>query len=182
MAFRQIGDTRPMMRIAMILSLLLGACALPPPTPEQAACQARMQSYAADLQPAFAGLGYRPQVDLRLDEEMLDGRGFAKPDSILGDASPGGVVRLRPSRLCADGALARAVVAHEMAHVALQHRAVPGSGVTLSWVPQPLEVAANELAYAALVRAGGDPRAARLIHCWLGNCAPAERPDSGRGR
>ncbi len=171
-----------MLRLAMILSLLLGACASAPPTPEQAACLARMRAHAAELQPAFAALGYRPEVSLRLDEEMPDGRGFAKSDSILGDASPGGAVRLRPSRLCADEALARAVVAHEMAHVALQHRAMPGNGVTLTWEPQPLEVAANELAYAALMRAGGDGRAARLIRCWLEGCAAMERPDGGRGR
>ncbi len=171
-----------MIRMALLVSLLLGACALPPPTPEQSACLDRMRAHAAELQPAFAALGYRPEVSLRLDEEMPDGRGFAKSDSILGDASPGGAVRLRPSRLCADEALARAVVAHEMAHVALQHRAIPASGVTLAWEPQPLEVAANELAYAVLMRAGGDGRAARLIDCWLGRCAPAERPDGARRR
>jgi len=171
-----------MIRMALLVSLLLGACALPPPTPEQSACLDRMRAHAAELQPAFAALGYRPEVSLRLDEEMPDGRGFAKSDSILGDASPGGLVRLRPSRLCADEALARAVVAHEMAHVALQHRAMPGSGVTLAWVPQPLEVAANELAYAVLTRAGGDGRAVRVIRCWLHGCAPAERPEGGRGR
>lgn len=170
----QMGDTRRMTRMAIFLGVLLGACATVAPGPEQAACLARMEAHAAHLQPAFAALGYRPEVYLRLDEDLADGRGFRKGDSTLGDASPGGAIRLRPSRLCADEVLARAVVAHEMAHVSLQHRGVPGSGVTVLWEKPPQqEIEADELAHAALLRAGGDPRAAMLVSCWLGKC---ERP------
>lgn len=170
----QMGDTRRMTRMAIFLGVLLGACATVALGPEQAACLARMEAHAAHLQPAFAALGYRPEVYLRLDEDLADGRGFRKGDSTLGDASPGGAIRLRPSRLCADEVLARAVVAHEMAHVSLQHRGVPGSGVTVLWEKPPQqEIEADELAHAALLRAGGDPRAAMLVSCWLGKC---ERP------
>lgn len=180
----QIGDTRRMIRTVMLLSLLLGACAATPPTPELAACLARVEAHAADLRPAFAALGYRPEVHLRLDEDMADGRGFRKTKSTLGDASPGGAIRLRPSRLCVDDVLARAAVAHEMAHVALQHRGVPGNGITLQWEKPPRqEVEADELAHAVLLRAGGDVRAAMLVSCWLGRCErPGKPTGSLRGR
>jgi hypothetical protein len=174
---RKIGDTRHMTRTVILLSLLLGACAATPPRPELAACLARMEAHAAHLRPAFAALGYRPEVYLRLDEDLADGRGFRKGESTLGDASPSGSIRLRPSRVCADEVLARAVVAHEMAHVSLQHRGVPGSGVTLLWEKPPRqEIEADELAYAALMRAGGDPRAATLVSCWLGRCDRPGKP------
>lgn len=176
----QIGDTRCMTRVVIFLSVLLCACAAAPPSPELAACLARMEAHAAALRPAFAALGHRPEVYLRLDEDLADGRGFRKGESTLGDASPGGAIRLRPSRVCADEVLARAVVAHEMAHVALQHRGVAGSGVTLLWEkPAQQEIEADELALAALRHAGGDPRAAMLVSCWLGKC---DRPDGARGR
>jgi hypothetical protein len=166
-----------MTRTVILLSLLLGACAATPPSPELVACHARMEAHAAHLRPAFAALGHRPEVYLRLDEDLADGRGFRKGKSTLGDASPGGAIRLRPSRVCADEVLARAVVAHEMAHVALQHRGVPGSGITLLWEKPPQqEVEADELAYAALQRAGGDGRAAMLVSCWLGRCGRSGLP------
>jgi hypothetical protein len=168
-----------MTRTMILLSLLLGACAATPPRPELAACMTRMEAHAANLRPAFAALGHRPEVYLRLDEDLADSRGFRKGESTLGDASPGGTIRLRPSRLCADEVLARAVVAHEMAHVSLQHRGVPGSGVTALWEkPAQQEIEADELAYAALMRAGGDVRAAMLVSCWLGKC---ERPGKPGG-
>jgi hypothetical protein len=132
---------------------------------------ARMEAHVAHLRPGFDALGYRPEVRLRLDEDLADGRGFRKGDSTLGDASPGGEIRLRPSRLCADETLARAVVAHEMAHVALSHRGVPGNGIIVLWEkPHPLEMEANELAHAVLARSGGDAPSARLVACWLGRC------------
>jgi predicted Zn-dependent protease len=167
-----------MTRTMILLSLLLGACAATPQRPELAACMARMEAHAANLRPAFAALGHRPEVYLRLDEDLADSRGFRKGESTLGDASPGGTIRLRPSRLCADEVLARAVVAHEMAHVSLQHRGVPGSGVTALWEkPAQQEIEADELAYAALMRAGGDARAAMLVSCWLGKCERPGKPD-----
>lgn len=166
-----------MTRMMVFLSVLLGACATAAPGPELVACLARMEAHAANLRPAFAALGYRPAVYLRLDEDLADGRGFRKGMSTLGDASPGGAIRLRPSRLCADEVLARAVVAHEMAHVSLQHRGMAGSGVTvLSEKPPQQEVEADELAYAALLRAGGDGRAAMLVGCWLGKCGRPGKP------
>jgi hypothetical protein len=178
----QMGDTRCMTRTMILLSLLLGGCATTPMPPELAACHARMEAHAAHLRPAFAALGHRPEVHLRLDEELADGRGFRKGKSTLGDASPSGAIRLRPSRVCADEVLARAVVAHEMAHVALQHRGVPGSGITLLWErPPQQEMEADELAHAALLRAGGDPRAAMLVSCWLGRC-DRQGPPGGNSR
>lgn len=165
-----------MFRPALLILLLLAGCATQPLTPELSACLSRMEGHAANLLPAFAALGYRPAVRLHLDEEMVDGNGFRKLASTLGDASPGGQVRLRPSRLCADDVLARAVVAHEMAHVALQHRGVMGSGITFLWEKPPRqEVEADELAYAVLRRAGSDPRAARLVSCWLDRCEETAR-------
>ena len=83
----------------LVLIVFLGACAMPPSRPQLAACLARMEAHAASLRPAFAALGYRPEVQLRLDEDLVDGRGFRKSESTLGDASPGGSIRLRPSRL-----------------------------------------------------------------------------------
>lgn len=171
-----------MIRTAIpVLLMLLGACATPPSRPELAACLARMEAHAARLRPAFAALGYRPEVYLRLDEGLADSRGFRATENTLGDSLPGGLVRLRPSRLCADEVLARAVVAHEMAHVALQHRAVAGSGITLLWEKPPrMEMEANQLAHAALKHADADDPAARLVACWLGNCDGARKPAGRR--
>lgn len=172
-----MGDTQAMFRPALLILLLLAGCATQPLTPELSACLARMEGHAAGLLPAFAALGYRPAVHLRLDEDLVDVSGFRKMANTLGDASPGGQVRLRPSRLCADDVLGRAVVAHEMAHVALQHRGVVGSGITFLWEKPPRqEVEADELAYAALRRAGGDPRAAQVVSCWLDRCDERARP------
>jgi hypothetical protein len=168
-----------MVRAATLVSLLLGACAAAPPSPEHIACLARMEAHAAHLLPGFTALAYQPEYRLRLDEDLADGRGFPKGENILGDASPGGEIRLRPSRVCGDEVLARAVVAHEMAHVALRHRAVPGNGIIVLWEKPPLETAADELAHAALLRAGGDPRPAQLVACWLGRCNKPGFP--GRG-
>lgn len=171
-------------KATLLLILLLNACAMPPSRPDLAACLARMEAHAASLRPAFAALGYRPAVHLRLDEGLADSRGFRAAQNTLGDSLPGGSIRLRPSRLCTDDVLARAVVAHEMAHVALQHRAVAGSGITLLWEKPPQQEAeANQLAFAALKRAGGGDPAAMLVGCWLGDCdgvaAPGSMPQRG---
>jgi hypothetical protein len=164
-----------MIRIALLL--LLTSCASPLPGPDLVACLARMENHAASLKPVFAAMGYRFDVHLRLDEELTDGRGFSKSENVMGDASPGGAIRLRPSRLCGNDMLGRAVVAHEMAHVALQHRAVAGSGIIVLWEQRsPQEVEADQLAYAALRQAGGDSGAAALVSCWLGKCGSSGDP------
>lgn len=171
------------MRCVSLLLLLLGACALPPLSPAQQACLERMDHHANSLKPAFAALGYKPKILLLLDEDLADGRGFAKSTAILGDSSAGGTIRLRPSRLCSDEVLARAVVAHEMAHVALQHRGLPVEGVIASWDKPPgQETEANALAHAALLLSGGDARSARLVACWLGKCDDMQPQGKGNGR
>jgi hypothetical protein len=170
-----------MIRIALLL--LLSGCASALPGPDMVACLTRMENHAASLKPVFAAMGYRFDVHLRLDEELTDGRGFSKSESVMGDASPGGAIRLRPSRLCANDMLGRAVVAHEMAHVALQHRAVAGSGIIVLWEQRaPQEVEADELAYAVLRQAGGDSGAAALVSCWLGKCGSLGNPGWNRQR
>jgi hypothetical protein len=170
-----------MIRIALLL--LLSGCASALPGPDMVACLTRMENHAASLKPVFAAMGYRFDVHLRLDEELTDGRGFSKSESVMGDASPGGAIRLRPSRLCANDMLGRAVVAHEMAHVALQHRAVAGSGIIVLWEQRsPQEVEADKLAYAVLRQAGGDSGAAALVSCWLGKCGSLGNPGWNRQR
>jgi hypothetical protein len=172
-----------MNRLAPVFFVLLASCALPPLKPELSACLSRMEAHAETLRPVFAALGYRPEVRLHLDEDMDDGRGFRQSTSTLGDSLPSGRIRLRPSRLCTDDVLGRAVVAHEMAHVALLHRGVAGSGITLAWEKRPQqEIDADELAYAALTRAGGDTRAAVLVSCWLGKCGGKVRPEGAPPR
>ncbi len=172
-----------MIRTAFLVLPMLGACAMPPLAPVHLACLERMEGHAESLKPAFAALGYRSEVHLRLDEYLADGRGFAKSVSTLGDSSAGGSIRLRPSRLCSDAVLARAVVAHEMAHVALQHRGTPSEGIVVLWDKPPrLESEANELAHAALVRSGDDTGAAKLVACWLGKCDGARLTREGFGR
>lgn len=152
---------------------LLAACTTTQPYPkEHAACYERVQQHAAQLMPVFAALGYRLEPDVRLDEEMLNNRGFRAPDDVLGDAIPNGRIRLRPSRVCVSQAIARAVLAHEMAHVALQHRGVRGTGVTLAWEKPPQqEIEADGLALKVLRQAGGHPGAVAYVACRLGSCA-----------
>lgn len=156
--------------------LALAGCAAAPPAPLQTACQQRMDRHAAELLPGFHALGYRPAVQLRLDDEMRDGRGFRQSGEVLGDASPGGRVRLRAARLCRQDAVARAVIAHEIAHVALQHRGTPGTGVVLEWEVPPQEVEADRLALEVLRRTGGYPAAERFIECHRGNCGGMAGP------
>jgi hypothetical protein len=164
-------EERSVPRLTIPLLLLLGSCAMSPAGPELTACLSRMEGHVTRLMPAFAALGYRSDVHLRLDEDLSDGRGFRSSASTLGDSSSSGSVRLRPSRVCTNDVLASAVVAHEMAHVALQHRGMAGTGITLLWEKPPRQEAeANELAYAVLTRAGGEADAATLVGCWLGRC------------
>lgn len=166
------GFRRRLGAVAPLLALWLAGCTTTQPYPrEHAACYERMQQQAAQLLPAFEALGHRPEIQLHLDEEMRDGRGFRQSPDIMGDALPGGRVRLRPSRVCDNVAIGRAVVAHEMAHVALQHRGAPGSGIVLQWErPPQQEMEADELALAVLLKAGGSPLAVRFIECRLRGC------------
>ncbi len=146
---------------------------------------ARMQAHVSSLMPAFQALDYRFDVNLSLDENMYDPRGFRSSGNVLGDATAGGRIRLRPSALCRNDALARAVVAHEMSHVALRHVGMQGSGVVLSWEgPPPVEMEADRLAYKVLQKAGGDRRAIIYVRCWLDGCGetPPPRGLSKRGR
>ena len=199
----EAGTSMPIYRIDRLLrlsrwdwaalGLLAAACAAPRPYPDgYAACYERMQRHAAELLPAFHALGYRPEVRLQLDEEMRNGRGFRQPDDLLGDSVPWGRIRLRPARLCDDDAAARAVLAHEIAHVALRHQGVPDTGLVLAWErPPQQEAEADALALAAIRRAGGHPSSARYLECRLQDCGSSfsglplypsyrERPAAGR--
>ena len=155
-----------------LLLLLPTACAVAPAqSPQQAACLQRMNTHVVELLPGFAALGYRPAVHLQLDDEMRNGRGFRQRDGVLGDALPGGRIRLRAESVCGSEFVARAVVAHEMAHVALKHIGMPGNGITLEWEKPPQqEVEADRLALDVLRRTGGHPRAERFIECHLTGC------------
>lgn len=166
--------------VAFAFVIALAGCATAPSSPLQAACLARMNVHAAELLPGFEALGYRPQVNLQLDDEMRNGRGFRQSGQVLGDASPGGRVRLRASRLCGDAAAARAVIAHEMAHVALQHRGSPGTGVVLEWERPAQEVEADRLAIDVLRHTGGHPAAEQFLACHFDDCGPATRPPAAR--
>jgi hypothetical protein len=131
-----------------------------------------MQRHAAQLAPGFAALGYPLTIHLQLDDAMLDGAGFREMSDVMGDAIPSGRVRLRPSWVCGDDAAARAVVAHEMAHVALQHKGVPATGLVLAWEGPPRqENEANELGLAVLRRTGGYPQSERFLECRLRDCS-----------
>jgi len=168
-----------------VLSVASG-CSSVPLSPEQAACLTRMERHVEALRPAFANLGFTPAVYLRLDEDMLDARGFRKATTVLGDAVASGNIRLRPSRVCPDEAVARGVVAHEMSHVALRHIGVISTGVTLMWERQPQqEIEADELALRVLKATASDPRASQFLYCRLGACGelpPPQGTPKGRVR
>ncbi|MDK9725525.1 MAG: hypothetical protein OEL88_11610 [Sterolibacteriaceae bacterium MAG5] len=172
---RPIFRPLPFASAVLAAAGLLAACTTTQPYPkEYAACYERVQQHAAQLMPVFAALGYRMEPDVRLDEDMVNNRGFRAPDDVLGDAIPNGRIRLRPSRVCASESLARAVLAHEMAHVALQHRGVRGTGVTLAWEKPPQqEIEADGLALKVLRQAGGYPGAVTYVACRLGSCVKA---------
>lgn len=140
-----------------------------------------MEQHVAALRPTFTALGFTFPVYVRLDEEMADARGFRKSSNVLGDAVTSGTIRLRPSRVCADEALARGVVAHEMAHVALGHLGVINTGLTLAWEKPPQqEIEADELAMRVLLCSGSDPQAVEFLNCRLGACGGL--PPQPRGK
>lgn len=163
---------------AGLTAACLCACApLPPYPPGYAACYERVRRQAAELAPGFAALGYRPAAELHLDENMPDAYGLHAMSDVMGDAMPDGRIRLRMSAVCGDDLLARAVVAHEMAHVALQHRGAPTTGLVLAWEgPPPQEREADALALAVLRKVGGDPRAERFLECHANGCGAAGGP------
>jgi hypothetical protein len=170
------------MRLRIGQSALIGlvaawtaACTPLQPYPSgQAACYQRVQRHVAELAPGFAALGYRPSVQLYLDENMDDGYGLRAMSDVMGDARPSGRIRLRISAVCGDNVLARAVVAHEMAHVALQHKGAPTTGVVLAWEgPPPQEREADALAVTVLRKIGGYPGAERFLECHANECGPA---------
>lgn len=168
-----------------LLALPAGCAVAPAPSSAHAACLQRMNAHAAALLPGFVALGYRPEVRLQLDDDMRAG-GFRLPGDVLGDATPGGRIRLRTAAVCGDAVTARAVVAHEMAHVALKHLGAPASGVTLEWEPPAQqEVEADRLALEVLRRIGGQPAAESFIECHMTSCAGTPLPrrsGAGRGR
>jgi len=168
--------------LVFLLPLLAGCAAAPPQSPAQQACLERMNAHAKELLPGFAVLGHRPEVRIQLDGEMRAG-GFRQPGEVLGDATPGGRIRLRTTAVCGDRAAARAVLAHEMAHVALRHHGTPGTGVTLEWEKPPQqEIEADRLALEVLRATGGDPAAERFLECHMTNCAGTPLPRrSGAG-
>lgn len=157
---------------ALLGAAFLAGCVSTQPYPQEyAACYQGVQRHAAELMPVFNAMGYRMEIDLRLDDQMLSNRGFRQPEDILGDAIPSGRIRLRASRVCVNTSLARAVLAHEMAHVALQHMGVTGTGVTLEWEKPPKqEIEADELALKVLRQAGGYPASVAYVTCRLGPC------------
>lgn len=179
-------------RLALLACLCLPGCTPMQPYPQgYAACYERMQRHAAELAPGFAALGYRPAVRLSLDDKLPDAYGLHAMSDVMGDALPSGRIRLRPSTLCANDALARAVVAHEMAHVALQHRGAPSTGLVLEWEgPPQQENEANALGLAVLRQTGGYPAAERFLECRLTDCsfgaaaggAPTFRSPPRKGR
>ena len=175
------------MKVRILLSILVllptGCAVAPAQSPAHAACLQRMNARAAELLPGFVALGYRPEVRLQLDDDMRAG-GFRQPGEVLGDATPGGRIRLRTSAVCGDAVAARAVLAHEMAHVALKHQGTPGTGVTLEWEKPPQqEIEADRLALDVLRRLGGHPAAERFIECHMTSCTGMPLPRrSGAGR
>jgi hypothetical protein len=157
--------------VAVVVSC---ACAPAKPYPERyAACYQRMEKHAAELAPGFSALGYQPKIHLSLDDRMPDAYGLHAMSDVMGDALPSGRIRLRPATLCNNDALARAVVAHEMAHVALQHRGAPSTGLVLEWEGDPpQEKEANALGLAVLRKVGGYPFSERFLECRLRDCSP----------
>lgn len=150
-----------------LIAVLAAACADVRPYPrEYAACFDRLQRDAAQLLPGFEAFGYRPLVQFQLNEDMRNARGFRKTDDVMGDAVPSGLIRIRPSRVCGNPVIARAVVAHEMAHVALQHKGVPDTGLVLEWEGAPSqEKEADALALSVLRKSGGPAQAEHFIEC-----------------
>jgi len=170
-------------RAAFLVALLAAACADVRTYPrEHAACLERLQRDAEHLLPGFEALGYRPAlVQFQLDEDMRGVRGFRKADDVMGDALPSGLIRIRPSRVCGNPDIGRAVVAHEMAHVALQHKGVPDTGLVLEWEGAPRqEKEADALALRVLRKTGGPLAAEHFVACrQLTECNPATTGSGG---
>lgn len=150
----------------LILPLLAGCATL---TPEQQACEKRMEAIAERLMPSFEKLGYRPSVVIRIDEKLASGRGFSAPSSVLGDSSPGGGIRLRPV-VCSNNGLAVMIVAHEMSHVALAHWTMSNLGAVLAWEARPQELEADALARRVLEVSGAPKPMLDFMACRLGQC------------
>lgn len=154
--------------LAALLILLLAGCATVL-TPEQQACEKRMETIAERLMPGFEKLGYRPRVVIRLDEKLANGRGFPSPSNVFGDSSPGGGIRLRPV-VCSNDGLASIVVAHEMSHVALAHWGMSNLGAVLAWEAPRQELEADALARRVLEVSGAPKPILDLMECRLGQC------------
>ncbi|GEM_PF-4040811 len=156
-----------MRRCAVMVAVLAAACAEVKPYPEQyATCYERLQRDAAQLLPGFEAYGYRPGVRFQMDENLRGGNGFRKANEVMGDALASGHIRVRPSRVCGNPAVGRAVVAHEMAHVALRHKGVPETGLVLEWEGMPQqEQEADALALKVLRSTGGPLQAEHFIEC-----------------
>jgi hypothetical protein len=164
-------------RLSGLLSVcaaLLAGCATV--TPESAACLARMKHHAVQVEPGFAALGYTFGYSIVLEEGLYSNRGFPSPPHVMGDALPSGRIRLRPSWVCGDDVQAQAVVAHEMAHVALQHRNTDTSGISLEWAPPRHELEADALGLKALQKAGAPRAAWKFLDCRLGQCEGRRKP------
>lgn len=158
-------------RLSGLLSVsaaILAGCATV--TPESAACLARMKRHAIGLESGFAALGYTFSYSIALEEGLYSNRGFPSPPHVMGDALPSGRIRLRPSWVCGDDVQAQAVVAHEMAHVALQHRNMDTSGVSVEWAPPREELEADALGLKALQKAGAPRAVWKFLDCRLGQC------------
>lgn len=137
-----------------------------------------MQRFAQELAPGFAALGHQPRIRLQLDDKLPDAYGLHAMSDVMGDALPGGRIRLRASSLCGNDVLARAVLAHEMAHVALQHQGTPNTGLVLAWEgPPKQEQEADRLALAALRKSGSYPLSEAWLGCHVGDCVPSGRQD-----
>lgn len=146
---------------------LLAACATL--SPEQQACEKRMEALADRLMPGFEKLGYKPRVAIRIDEKLANGRGFPSPSRVVGDSSPGGGIRLRPV-VCSNDGLASIVVAHEMSHVALAHWTASSSSAVLAWEASPRELEADALARRVLEVSGAPKQLLDFLSCRLGQC------------
>ena len=150
------------------LCALLAACASVPEDPN--GCLPRMKKFAQALEPGFAALGYTFSYSIALEENLYSNWGFPSPPQVMGDAVSSGRIRLRPSRVCGDDRLGFAVVAHEMAHVALRHYNSETTGITLEWAPAKEELEADDLGLRALRKIGASPRVWKLLECRLGQC------------
>ncbi|GAB2180101.1 hypothetical protein DLREEDagrD3_03240 [Denitratisoma sp. agr-D3] len=128
-----------------------------------------MEGIAQSLLPSFASLGYRPTAYIVMDDTLANGRGFPAAPEVFGDSLPGGRIRLRSS-LCANDAFATIVVAHEMAHLALNHHGTPGTGVSLAWETPQNELAADDLARKVLQAQGAPKPWIDYLACRLGQC------------